>query len=348
MVILSDDFSTAHNTVAVGMALQCDITRRPSSDLLQLERVAEPVRLLGTNCLIKPQAALAPLTTFRVGGFAEWFIAPRSLPDLQAGLLWATRQGLPITLLGAGSNLLVSDRGVPGLVICTRHLRYSHFDAATAQITAAAGEPIVRLAWQAAERGWQGLEWAVGIPGTVGGAVVMNAGAHDRCTADVLANAHIISADGSTNILLPDDLEFQYRTSVLQRDHRLITQATFQLQPGANPQAVMATTKAHFERRHATQPYHLPSCGSVFRNPEPYKAGWLIEQSGLKGYQLGGAQISELHANFIVNRGNATANDIFQLIGYIQAQIADRWSIHLEPEVKMLGVFERNGDRIEY
>jgi UDP-N-acetylmuramate dehydrogenase len=317
MVILSDDFSTAHNTVAVGID-RCDIAKRPSSDVIQLERVVESVRLLNTTCLIKPHALLAPLTSFRVGGLAEWFTAPRCLEDLQASLAWASQEGLSVTLLGAGSNLLVSDRGLPGLVICTRHLRYSHFDAATGQITAAAGEPIVRLAWQAAERGWQGLEWAVGIPGTVGGAVVMNAGAHECCTADVLVNAHVLAADGSSHIVLPDDLEFQYRTSSLQRDRRLVTRATLQLQPGANPQEVMATTKAHFERRHATQPYHLPSCGSVFRNPEPHKAGWLIEQSGLKGYQIGGAQISELHANFIVNRGNATANDIFQLIGYIQ------------------------------
>jgi UDP-N-acetylmuramate dehydrogenase len=347
MVILSDDFSTAHNPVAVGIDRRCDITKRPSSEVIHLERVVEPVRLLNT-CLIKPHAPLAPLTSFRVGGFAEWFTAPRRLEDLQASLTWAADEGLPVTLLGAGSNLLISDRGLPGLVICTRHLRYSHFDDATGQITAAAGEPIVRLAWQAAERGWQGLEWAVGIPGTVGGAVVMNAGAHDSCTADVLANAHVLGADGSSYVLMPKDLKFQYRTSILQRDRRLVTQATFQLQPGADPKEVMATTKAHFERRHATQPYHLPSCGSVFRNPEPYKAGWLIEQSGLKGYQIGGAQVSELHANFIVNRGHATANDIFQLIDYVQTQIAERWSIHLEPEVKMVGMFERDGDRIEH
>jgi UDP-N-acetylmuramate dehydrogenase len=348
MVSLFDDSFTARTASATSLNVGFDVTSRKSSGLIRLERTLEPIRLPETNCLIKPQTSLAPLTSFRVGGLAEWYAAPRHLEDLQASVAWAKREGLPVTLLGAGSNLLVSDRGLPGLVICTRHLRYSHFDAETAQIIAAAGEPIVRLAWQAAERGWQGLEWAVGIPGTVGGAVVMNAGAHDSCTADVLVNAHVLGLNGTMDVLWPPDLKFKYRTSVLQSDRRLVTQATFQLQPGADPKKVMAATKAHFERRHATQPYHLPSCGSVFRNPEPKKAGWLVEQSGLKGYQIGGAQISELHANFIVNRGSATANDIFQLIGYIQEQIAERWSIHLEPEVKMIGRFERNGDRFDF
>jgi UDP-N-acetylmuramate dehydrogenase len=292
------------------------------------------------NGLVKPWVSLAPFTSFRVGGLAEWYLAPRHLDDLRTGLAWANQEGIPITYLGAGSNLLVSDRGLPGLVICTRYLRYSFFDEAAGQITAATGEPIVRLAWQAADRGWQGLEWAVGIPGTVGGAVVMNAGAHDGCTADILVNAHTISPDGCEEILQPENLGYQYRTSTLQGDRRLVTQATFQLKPGSDPQQVIAITKAHLERRHATQPYHLPNCGSVFRNPHPYKAGWLIEQAGLKGFQIGGAQVSQLHANFIVNCENATANDIFQLIQHIQTVIQERWSIHLEPEVKMLGCFE--------
>ncbi len=125
-------------------------------------------------------------------------------------------QGLPITLLGAGSNLLISDRGLPGLIIGTRRLRQAHFDLETGQVTVGAGEPIPRLAWRAAERGWQGLEWAVGIPGTVGGAVVMNAGAHGGCTADHLMSAQVLLPNGTTQILRPSDLRYRYRTSVLQ------------------------------------------------------------------------------------------------------------------------------------
>lgn len=295
--------------------------------------------LLHSDCVIKPHVSLATLTSFRVGGPAEWYVAPRNLNLLQESLLWAAAKGLPVTFLGAGSNLLVSDRGLAGLVICTRYLRHTHFEPETGRVTASAGEPLTRLAWQAAERGWQGLEWAVGIPGTLGGAVVMNAGAHGDCTADFLVNAQVLSLEQAVTLLTPNDLGYAYRTSNLQNTQRLVTQATLQLSPGADPAEVTAATAAHLEQRRTTQPYHLPSCGSVFRNPKPYTAGWLIEQTGLKGHQIGGAQVSHLHANFILNRGGATANDVLHLIRYVQHQVEMRWSIHLEPEVKILGEF---------
>jgi len=319
-----------------------------SSRFLPLGRKPQPIRILGTDCLVRQQASLASLTSFRVGGPAELYLAPRTTEDLQAGLNWAKERGLSITLVGAGSNLLVSDRGLPGLVVCTRHLKQTHFDEATGQLTAAAGDQIARLAWQAAERGWTGLEWAVGIPGTVGGAVVMNAGAHQACTADMLVNTHVLAIGGSVELLTPQTLNFGYRTSALQglahtaspEDIRLVTQATLQLQPGADPQQVMAATTAHLNQRRNSQPYHLPSCGSVFRNPKSYKAGWLIEQSGLKGHQIGGAQIAQRHANFILNCGGATAADIFQLIRLVQEEVEKNWSLLLELEVKMLGEFQ--------
>lgn len=324
------------------------ITKSPSSPPMTSQgAIAAPgliqrssIHLPGTDCLIKPQVSLASLTSFRVGGPAEWYVAPRRLEDLQASFEWARAEGLPITLLGAGSNLLISDRGLSGLVIGTRHLRHTHFDLATGQVTAGAGEPLVRLAWQIAERGWQGFEWAVGIPGTVGGAVVMNAGAHGGCIADILVNAHVLLPDGRTEILTAPELGYGYRTSSLQGDRRIVTQATFQLQPGFDPAQVMANTSDHLEQRRTSQPYHLPSCGSVFRNPNPYKAGWLIEQAGLKGHQIGGAQIAQRHANFILNCGGATANDIFQLIRYVQQQVEQQWSLLLVPEVKILGEFQ--------
>jgi UDP-N-acetylmuramate dehydrogenase len=301
---------------------------------------SEVIYLPGTDCAIKSQASLSAFTSYRVGGAAEWYVAPRNLEALQASIKYAKEQNLVVTILGAGSNLLVSDGGLPGLVIATRHLRSKYFDPATGRLTVSAGESIPSLAWEAADLGWQGLEWAVGIPGTVGGAVVMNAGAHNSCTADMLVSAEVLLPDGTLETLTPDQLGYQYRTSLLQGGDRIITQATFQLQPGFDPAQVVATTKQHKKHRLSTQPYNFPSCGSVFRNPKPYSAGWLIEQTGLKGYQIGGAQVAQLHANFIVNRGGAKASDIFCLIRHIQHQVQEHWSIWLEPEVKMIGEFQ--------
>ncbi|PSB32400.1 UDP-N-acetylmuramate dehydrogenase [Chlorogloea sp. CCALA 695] len=296
-----------------------------------------------TECQIKAQVSLATLTSFRVGGPAEWYAAPRNLDQLKASFEYAETRDLAITMLGAGSNLLISDRGIPGLVISTRHLRHSEFDPQTGTVTVAAGEPLPRLAWQAAERGWQGLEWAVGIPGSVGGAVVMNAGAHKTCMADMLVNAEVLLPSGQIETLSLEELGYSYRTSLLQGSDRLVTKATLQLQPGFDSSLVMATTGQHLEQRKKSQPYHLPSCGSVFRNPLPYTAGWLIEQSGLKGYQVGAAQIAQRHANFILNCGGAKANDIYSLINHVQQQVQQNWSVWLHPEVRMLGEFQPIG-----
>lgn len=295
--------------------------------------------LPGTDCRLESDVPLSNVTSFRVGGPAEWYVTPRCLDDLQAGFQWAYNQGLPLTLLGAGSNLLISDNGLPGLVISTRYLRNTRFEPETGRVTVGAGEPIARLAWQVARRGWQGLEWAVGIPGTVGGAVVMNAGAHQSCTANILESVVTLLPNGTIEQMNPQELGFSYRTSLLQGGDRLVTEATFQLKPGADPKQVLAETNKCLKQRHKSQPYHLPSCGSVFRNPESHAAAWLIEQIGLKGFQIGGAQVAERHANFILNCGGAKANDIFELICHIQQQVEQRWSLSLEPEVRIIGEF---------
>ncbi|MBE9215006.1 UDP-N-acetylmuramate dehydrogenase [Plectonema cf. radiosum LEGE 06105] len=300
----------------------------------------EGIPLSGTDCIIKPQVALSAYTSYRVGGPAEWLVAPRSSESLQASVAYAKEHQLSITVLGAGSNLLISDDGIPGLVIATRHMRHTNFDTETGMVTFAAGESIPALAWAAAELGWEGFEWAVGIPGTIGGAVVMNAGAHNSCIADMLVSIEVLTPDGTLQILSGEQLNYSYRTSVLQGSNLIVTQATLQLQPGADPAEVTARTKQHKEHRLATQPYHLPSCGSVFRNPTPHSAGRLIEQTGLKGFQIGQAQVAQRHANFIVNCGGATANDIFNLIRHVQYQVQERWSIGLHPEVKMMGEFQ--------
>jgi UDP-N-acetylmuramate dehydrogenase len=291
-----------------------------------------------TTC-IQSSVSLANLTSFRVGGKAEWFCAPQSIDDLQQSLAWGNERKLPLTLIGAGSNLLVSDAGIEGLAVCLRHFKGLGFDANNGQITAAAGEPIARIAWQAAARGWSGLEWAVGIPGTVGGLIVMNAGAQGSCAADCLASVEVVASDGKKRIMLPQELKFSYRHSSLQNSNLIVTKATFQLTPGFDPNQTRATTTEYYKYRRLTQPYHLPSCGSVFRNPYPKAAGWLIEQTGLKGYQIGQAQVANLHANFILNCGGASAKDIFRLICHVQEQVNNQWSLLLKPEVRMLGQF---------
>ncbi len=300
---------------------------------------SKSIYLPGTDCSLRTHTSLSGFTSYRVGGEAEYYVSPQNLEALKASIEFAKENYLAITILGAGSNLLVSDRGIPGLVIATRHLRSKYFNPNTGQLTVSAGEAIPALAWDAAALGWEGLEWAVGIPGTVGGAVVMNAGAHNSCIADMLVSAQVLSPDGTLVTLTPAELGYTYRSSRLQGGKWIVTQATLQLQPGADPVVVTDRTKDHKKHRLSTQPYSYPSCGSVFRNPQPYTAGWLIEQTGLKGYQLGGAQVAQLHANFIVNRGGAKASDIFSLIRHVQNEVQERWSIWLEPEVKMLGEF---------
>ena len=312
----------------------------PQSSLV-LGAESSPIILPHTHCTIRPQVRLARYTSYRVGGPAEWFVMPRTANELAESIAWANKHSIPVMFLGAGSNLLISDRGLPGLIICTRQLRHSSFDPATAQVTIAAGEPLPNLAWKAADLGWSGFEWAVGIPGTVGGAVVMNAGAHRACIADILLNTQVITRTGGEATLDATDLNYRYRTSNLQGDlSRFVVQATFQLQPGYEPAAIAKKTRHHQTHRHRTQPYHLPSCGSVFRNPNPYAAGWLIEQSGLKGFQIGDAQVAERHANFILNCGKATSNDILRLIRHVQEEVEHRWQQWLEPEVKIMGEFE--------
>ncbi len=292
-----------------------------------------------TNCPIEPDVSLAPLTSLRVGGMAQWYVAPNNPEQLQETLQWAQTETLPITFLGAGSNLLISDRGLEGLVISTRNLRQLHINEAAATLTATAGMPLPTVAWKAAKRGWKGLEWAVGIPGTIGGAIVMNAGAHSACIADFMISVLILNNQGTIERLTPADLNFHYRTSNLQNQPRWVMEATFQLTPGYSREEMMRQTRTNLNKRRSTQPYDKPSCGSVFRNPKEKAAGWLIEQTGLKGFQVGDAQVAHRHANFILNQGQATAQDIYHLIQYVQEKVEQQWSILLQPEVKLLGEF---------
>jgi UDP-N-acetylmuramate dehydrogenase len=290
---------------------------------------------------IRHQVSLANFTTWKVGGLAEWLVEPTDLAQTQAAIAWAKSQGLPVIFLGAGSNLLISDRGLPGLVVVTRKLRWmeTEFDVDRCRIHVGAGRMIGSLALQAARKGWTGLEWAAGIPGTAGGAVVMNAGAHGACMANVLISTKVLTAAGESIDLPQSALEYSYRHSNLQGSDSLVLSAYMQLQPAENAAAVLSKTNDDLERRHTTQPYDRPSCGSVFRNPLPQFSAKLIEDAGLKGYNIGGAEVSQLHANFIINRGDATATDIFQLIAHVKNAVNQRWGVELETEVKMMGEF---------
>ncbi|MFZ9945814.1 MAG: UDP-N-acetylmuramate dehydrogenase [Vulcanococcus sp.] len=291
---------------------------------------------------LRRSVGLAEYTTWRVGGASQWFAEPDSAAQLQALLAWAQAEGLEARVIGAGSNLLVSDAGLEGLTLCNRRLQGAVLDASTGLIEAQAGEPIPSLARRAARAGLSGLEWSVGIPGTVGGAAVMNAGAQGGCTAEVLESVTVIEPQRPDHpfALRADELDFAYRHSRLQHEPLVVLSARFRLQAGHDPAELSRRTSANLHSRTSTQPYQQPSCGSVFRNPEPNKAGQLIEAMGLKGLSIGGAQVSPIHANFIVNTGAATAAEIDQLINAVQQRIQAAHGITLHTEVKRLGPFD--------
>jgi UDP-N-acetylmuramate dehydrogenase len=287
----------------------------------------------------RQSVSLREFTTWKVGGPAAWFAEPADQETLIAHAAGAAAAGLPFHCIGAGSNLLIADSGLEGLTLCNRRLQGSRLDPGEGWVEAEAGEPIPTLARKAARSGLRGLEWAVGIPGTVGGAVVMNAGAQGGCIAEWLASVWVLDPrrPEAPFRLEAADLAFAYRHSLLQEEPLLVLSARFRLEPGHDPQALAARTSANLQSRTSTQPYQQPSCGSVFRNPEPLKAGQLIESLGLKGLSIGDAQVSPIHANFIVNTGSATAADIDALIRLVQQRALEGCGVRLHPEVKRLG-----------
>jgi UDP-N-acetylmuramate dehydrogenase len=288
---------------------------------------------------LRQAVALRDFTTWKVGGPAAWFAEPGDGDELLGLLDWAQQERLGLHCIGAGSNLLIADGGLEGLSLCLRRLQGSQLDAGDGWVEAAAGEPIPTLARKAARAGLAGLEWAVGIPGTAGGAAVMNAGAQGGCTADWLHSVQVVDPARPHTCfeLMASDLDFAYRHSRLQQERLVVLTVRFRLDPGHDPAAITARTSANLHSRTSTQPYQQPSCGSVFRNPEPHKAGRLIEELGLKGLCIGGAEVSPMHANFIVNTGAATASDIDALIRAVQHQVGEQRGISLHPEVKRLG-----------
>lgn len=275
-------------------------------------------------------------TTWKIGGPADILFQPKNKEGLLSGIRAIKAENVPYRVIGRGSNLLVRDSGIRGVVIKMGD-GFDHLEITDNVVRVGAGYSFIKLATVVGKTGRTGLEFAGGIPGTVGGAVYMNAGAHGSDVSRVLQSAEILFDDGELAILSKEELNFSYRTSILQRERRgICLEATFQLKHKDRKDVVLEMA-THKEYRRKTQPLQLPSCGSVFRNPTPYSAGQLIEEAGLMGYRVGDAQVSLLHANFIVNLGSASASDVLTLIEHIQTTIRSMYGVDMHPEVQVVG-----------
>ncbi len=289
--------------------------------------------------LIQSLIQLRDYTTWKVGGPAERFAEPKTIEEVKELINWAKVNQYPCQVIGAGSNLLITDNTLKGLTLCMKKLQGSNINSQDGTIQALCGEPIPALARRAAKAGLHGLEWSVGIPGTIGGAAVMNAGAQGNCIADKLHSIEVISIKGGEPFVLTQkELNFSYRQSMLQSEQLIVLSVRLNLEPGHSKEKVARDTNKNLAHRLKTQPYNQPTCGSVFRNPEPLKAGKMIESLGLKGFRLGGAEISKTHANFIVNSKNAKAKEIATLISVIQNKVEKAYGVLLHPEVKRMGL----------
>ena len=288
---------------------------------------------------VQPDHPLAKNTTFNIGGPAEWFVEVFGAEQQERLLLECHRRQVPYFLLGAGTNLLIADAGIEGLVIrCTS--RESRFDGN--RVHAAAGLKMMRLARLAADRDLVGLEFAIGVPGTIGGAVYQNAGCWGRELSEVLISAEGYRPGTGRETWPLARLGLGYRTSLLREGDlhgSLITGAWFQLAEGDGAAAKVEMKRLTAERR-ISQPIDSRNCGSVFKNPPGDSAGRLVEAAGMKGAWEGRAQVSDLHANFILNQGGASAADVARLIGRVQAAVRERFAIELEPEVELVGSWE--------
>ena len=295
--------------------------------------------LLNTLRRIAPDRVLenAPMsryTTFRVGGPADVLFLPASVEELQEALAAAKAQGIPVCLIGNGSNLIVRDGGIRGLVIVLGE-PFSEVRVEGMQVWAQAGARLSAVAAAAQRAGLAGLEFASGIPGTLGGGCAMNAGAYGGELKDVLLWADVL-LDGELRRLSRDEMEMGYRSTMPLRRGAIVVSACFELRRD-DPEAIQERMRDLANRRREKQPLNLPSAGSTFKRPEGHFAGALIEQCKLKGCRIGGAQVSEKHAGFIVNVGEATAADILNLIEHVQRVVQAQTGVHLETEVRVLG-----------
>lgn len=288
---------------------------------------------------IKTKEEMRKHTTFRVGGPAAYFVTPKGEEELKGVVSLCQANGVEYFILGNGSNLLVGDDGFDGVVISmTGGFSFCEADSETGFVRAGAGASLARVAKAALERSLTGLEFAAGIPGTLGGAVVMNAGAYGSEIKDVLKYARIMTPEGEIKQLSQAELELGYRTSAVIKNRYIVLEAGFCLKPG-DQEAIRAYMEELAGKRKSRQPLEYPSAGSTFKRPAGNFAGKLIEEAGLRGYTVGGAQVSEKHCGFVVNRDHATASDIFRLCGDVKKRVFENSGVELEMEVKTLGKF---------
>ncbi len=279
-------------------------------------------------------ADMRQYTTLRLGGTADWLAFPRSGEEIAALFEEAGRAGLPVTVIGHGSNLLVLDGGIRGLVIrVEKNMRGIRREGN--RLTAQAGAMLGSVAATAAEAGLTGLEFASGIPGTVGGGMTMNAGAYGGELGDVTVRVNGIRPDGTPVSLSREEMQFGYRTSAVKTLGIIVTEAEFELQPG-DPAEIRARMSELNARRAEKQPLDVPSAGSTFKRPEGFFAAALIDQCGLKGYSIGAAQVSMKHAGFLVN-GGSSSRDYLDLVRYVQRIVEERAGVQLEPEIRIIG-----------
>ncbi len=281
------------------------------------------------------QESMAGHTTFRIGGPADCFVQLESEDQLKRVRRYLEMAGVPHFVLGNGSNLLVDDDGYRGVILQIGS-KMSRIRVEGRYIVAEAGATLSQVARSAIEHGLTGLEFASGIPGTVGGGVVMNAGAYGGEMSQVVTLVNVVSREGETLSLENETMEFGYRTSVIRQSSFVVTEVTFRLEQG-DRETIRATMEELAARRREKQPLEYPSAGSTFKRPEGNFAGKLIMEAGFRGVQVGGARVSDKHCGFIVNVGNASARDVRELMERIQSQVKERFHVDLEPEIVFLG-----------
>lgn len=286
---------------------------------------------------VKKEEPMRLHTTFRVGGPADLFVSPNSVEEVRKVTALCREEGVPYYIMGNGSNLLVSDQGYRGVII-QFYKEMNDISVEGTLLRAQAGALLSAVANRALSESLTGFEFAAGIPGTLGGACVMNAGAYGGEMKDVLKAVTVLTQEGEVLTLSNEGLELGYRTSVIARKHYIVLEAEIALSEGKKEeiQAVMDDLK---ERRITKQPLEYPSAGSTFKRPEGYFAGKLIQDAGLRGFQVGGAQVSEKHCGFVINKDHATAAEIAELIRQVSEKVEAQFGVKLEPEVKRLGEF---------
>ncbi|NUG66397.1 UDP-N-acetylmuramate dehydrogenase [Lactobacillus mellis] len=290
--------------------------------------------LLTLPIKIKTNEPLSRYTYTKTGGPADYLAFPTTRQELKDLLVRARKQKMPVTTLGNSSNLIIKDGGIRGLVIMLPE--FNKIEVKKQQITAEAGAAIIAVTKSASKASLTGLEFAAGIPGSVGGAIFMNAGAYGGEIANVVSSIDEILPDGREVQISGSDLHFGYRHSIVQENHGIVVAATFNLEVGQQPQIQDKMDELNALRR-SKQPLEYPSCGSVFKRPQGHFTGPLIIKAGLQGKSIGGAQVSNKHAGFIINTGNATATDYLQLIQLIQKTVKEKFAVQLETEVRIIG-----------